>query len=288
MGETGGQIQGSGCAAQSCAMSVPPVDKKPRFAMLSPPLTETPADWLGQTRLLDLDDPKVRIRALQITQLAETDLQKAVLIHDYVKSLPFGCVAGFDHVPAGAVLRSGRGDCHTKGTLFVALLRCAHVPARLRFVTLTSAFLYGIIETTQNTINHAIGEVYLQGRWVQTDTYVADSQLEANACALLEHQGRRMGYGIHADGCQAWDGLGHAHAQYTAADPASLPLHEWGVAHDPEHFYSSQEHPSLNMGWLARAKWMLAAGVVNRRTQQVRTTSIGNPRGTAGASVPSR
>ena len=214
---------------------------------------------------------------MQLTQLAETDVLKAVLIHDYVKSLPFGCVAGFDHVPAGTVLRSGRGDCHTKGTLFVALLRCAGVPARLRFVTLSSAFLHGIIETPGTTITHAIGEVYLQDRWVQTDTYVADALLEANACMLLERQGRRMGYGIHADGCQGWDGLAHAHGQYTEMDPASLPVHEWGVAHDPEHFYSNQDHPSRNMGRLTRAKWMLAAGLVNRRTQQVRQSASHTP-----------
>ena len=119
--------------------------------------------------------------------------------------------------------------------------------------------------------------MFLQDRWVQTDTYVADALLEANACMLLERQGRRMGYGIHADGCQGWDGRAHAHGQYTAQDPASLPVHEWGVAHDPEHFYSNQDHPSLNMGWLTRAKWVLAAGVVNRRTQQVRTGAVGKP-----------
>lgn len=234
-------------------------------------LPQTPDQWLGSTHLLDLDDPKVRIRALQITQLAETDTQKAVLIHDYVKSLPFGCVAGFEHMSAGAVLRSGRGDCHTKGTLFVALLRCAGVPARLRFVTLTSAFLHGIIEIPRHTITHAVGEVYLQDRWIQTDTYVADALLEANACVLLERQGLRMGYGIHVDACQGWDGLTHAHGQYTLQDPASLPVHDWGVAHDPENFYSNQDHPSLKLGWLTRVKWLLAAGLVNRRTQKVRT-----------------
>ncbi len=164
------------------------------------------------------------------------------------------------------MLRSGRGDCHTKGTLFVALLRCVDLPARLCFVTLTSAFLHGILEVPQNTITHAIGEVYLQGRWVQTDTYVADALLEANAGMLLEREGLRMGYGIHADGCRGWDGLVHAHGQYAPMDPASLPVHDWGVAHDPEHFYSNKNHPSRNMGWLTRAKWMLTAGLVRKST----------------------
>jgi hypothetical protein len=207
---------------------------------------------------------------MRITQLATTDVQKATLIHDYIKSLPFGCVAGFDHVPAGAVLKSGHGDCHTKGTLFVAMLRCAGLPARLRFVTLSGAFLHGIIDLGQNTITHAVGEVYLQERWVQTDTYVTDSVLEAQAYELLSLQNRSAGYGIHLRGNRFWDGQRHAHGQYTAADPASMPLHDWGVSHDPEGFYSSLEHPELKMSWLTRAKWMVAARVVNRRVRKVR------------------
>jgi Transglutaminase-like superfamily len=234
------------------------------------PANNKPSDWLGATRLLDLDDSRLRIQAMRITQLASTDVQKATLIHDFIKAMPFGCVAGFDHVPAVSVLKSGHGDCHTKGTLFVALLRCAGVPARLRFVTLTGEFLHGIIDMGQNTITHAVGEVYLQERWVQTDTYVTDSILEAQAMTLLTQHNISTGYGIHRQGKRFWNGLQHAHGQYAGADPSSLPRHDWGVAHDPEQFYSSTAHPQLHMGWLTRAKWMIAAGVVNRRVQKVR------------------
>lgn len=240
---------------------------------LSPP-TDRPEDWIGPTRLLDLDDPKLRIQAMRIAQLATGNTQKAILIHDHIKSLPFGCVAGFDHVPAAAVLKAGRGDCHTKGTLFVAMLRSVGVPARLRFVTLSSAFLRGIIDVTQSTVTHAIGEVYLDGRWIQTDTYVADSLLEGHAGLLLKAQGASLGYGIHVSGSQFWDGRHHAHAQYVQADPGSLPVHDWGVAHDPEDFYRNKAHEDLQMGWLTRAKWMLAAALVNRRVEQVRTQSL--------------
>jgi len=53
-----------------------------------------------------------------------------------------------------------------------------------------------------------------------------------------------------------------------------LPLHDWGVAHDPEDFYRNKAHGELQMGWLTRAKWMLAAALVNRRVEQVRTQSL--------------
>ena len=236
----------------------------------TPDSIELPSHWLGSTRLLDLNDPKLRIQAMSLTQLSDTDTQKVIAIHEFIKAMRFGCVAGFDHVPAAGVLRSGYGDCHTKGTLFVALLRCVGLPARLRFVSLSSAFLYGIITPPQNIVIHAIGEVYLDGRWIQTDTYVTDSELENSAEKLLLDQGRRVGYGIHLDGARQWDAYNDAHGQSAASDKASLPVHDWGVAHDPEQFYASADHPSLRRGWMTRVKWMLAAGLVNRRTQQVR------------------
>jgi hypothetical protein len=231
---------------------------------------DQPGDWTGSTRLLDLDDPKLRIQALRITQLATSQAQKAVLVHDFVKSIPFGCVAGFNHVAAGAVLRAGHGDCHTKGTLFVAMLRSAGVPARMRFVTLSSAFLKGIIDVPRGSITHAIAEAYLDGRWLQTDTYVTDTPFEACAISLLRRQGARLGYGIHVRGKQFWNGRQAAHGQYADSDLSSLPMRDWGVAHDPEHFYSSKDNLELQLGWMARVKWMLAAAVVNRRVQQLR------------------
>ena len=212
----------------------------------------------------------MRLKAQSLTQLSQTDGQKAIRVHDYVKSLPFGCVAGFTHATAASVLKLGRGDCHTKGTLFVALLRSAGVPARLRFVSLPATFLHGILNLGSSVVTHAVGEVYLQGRWLQTDTYVTDSALEARACQLLEQQKRELGWGIHLKASRSWDGLSDAHGQYHSDDDASTPLVDWGVAHDPEAFYSSYAHPELHMSWLTRAKWVVAAGLINRRTRQLR------------------
>ena len=242
--------------------------------MSSTALTETSSEdasqWLGSTQLLDLNDPKLRIQALRITQLASSATQKALLIHDFVKSLPFGCVAAFDHVPAAAVLRVGRGDCHTKGTLFVALLRAAGVPARLHFVSLSSKFLAGIIDVPQENITHAIGEVYLAGRWVQTDTYVTDKQFEMRARNKLVEQGLKLGLGIHVNADQCWCGKKASHAQYSDRDPSSLPLEDLGVAHDPKYFYSDGSKQKRQLGWTTRLKWLLVAAVVNHRVEKIR------------------
>lgn len=237
-------------------------------ALTDPPLE--PAACLVKTRLLDLDDSKLRIQALRITQLATTDEQKALLVHNFIKAMPFGCITSTGHVTAGQVLRNRRGDCHTKGTLFVALLRSAGVPARLRFVRLPGVFMRGILELGYASVTHAIGEVYAGGRWVQADTYVVDEQLHAQALARLAEEARALGYGIHAGGKDQFNGLDDAHGQYTSGDPSSLPLFDYGPAHDPETFYAA--HPLLlsNASWLSKAKWSIAASLINRRTQQLR------------------
>lgn len=231
---------------------------------------DDPALWLGNSRLLDLDNSKLRLQAMRITQLASNDVQKAIRIHDFIKSLPFGCSVSAGHTSPAAVLKSGRGDCHSKGTLFVALLRCSKVAARLRFVSLSGAFLRGILDLKGTSITHAIGEVYLHGQWIQTDTYVADDALEAQALARLTLEGQLLGYGVHRQGRRYWSGLHTAHGQYALEDPSSLPLIDFGVSHDPEQFYANQPRLLDQDSWLTRAKWSIAARLINRRCRQLR------------------
>lgn len=232
--------------------------------------TDQASNWLKPTRLLDLEDPRLRIQALSLTQLATTDTDKARALHDFIKKIPFGCVAAFDHVPAAGVLRAGRGDCHTKGTLFVAMLRSVGVPARLRFHLLSSDFLRGIIEIPDGKITHAVAEILLNGRWIQTDTYVTDVDFENKALKILAKDGRKLGLGLHVDASREWDGIAAAHGQYCDTDPASLPLRDLGVSHDPELFYADTSNTEFRLGALTRLKWMYAAAIINRRVDQLR------------------
>lgn len=222
------------------------------------------------TPQLDITSNKVQTLASQLTRRLKTDRDKALAVHNEVKSLPFACVPDFLHTKASDVLRIGCGDCHTKGLLFVALLRASSVPARLRFVTLSSRFLNGVIDTGVNTMTHAVAEVYLDTRWVQTDTYVVDDALGQSARELLAAKHMQLGFGVHALGEQTWDAQSDSHAQYTKADPSSMPVVDWGVAHDPAHFYANESHAALRQSFMVRVKWMLGAQVVNRKVEQIR------------------
>lgn len=231
------------------------------------------ASWLRETLQLDTSSPNVRILTSKLTQLLRSDRSKALALHDYVKSLPFACNPDFLHAKASDVIRLGRGDCHTKGLLFVALLRAVKVPARLRFVNLPQGFLDGLLSTGAQTMTHAIAEVHLDNRWLQTDTYVVDEAFNRQARELVLTKGRQMGYGVHVLGDQDWSGFEHALAQITPADPGSLPVVDWGVAHDPAHFYADQEHVALRHSFMVRLKWALGAKIVNRKVEKIRQRS---------------
>jgi hypothetical protein len=226
--------------------------------------------WMRETPQLDINSPKLRFLANQITYQLSADRSKAVAIHDHVKALPFGCAAQFLQIKASEVMDLGYGDCHTKAILFVALLRAVGVPARMRFVSLPTRFLTGLIDTGSQTMTHAIAEVYLDTRWYQTDTYVVDSDLSREARELLRTTNLQQGYGVHLQGDQDWNGFDDAYAQSSAYDPSSLPVVDWGISHDPAHFYADTTHAALRHSFSMRVKWMLGAQLVNRKVQRIR------------------
>ena len=156
--------------------------------------------------------------------------------------------------------------------LFVAMLRCADVPARLRFVSLPVHFLRGIVEPEESTIMHAMAEVLIDNRWIVTDSYVPDRILFAAACKKLTEENRLMGYGIHMAGAQFWDGTKDSSAQCVISDASSLPTVDWGVTHDPETFYADPSHSELRRNFATRMKWRLAAPMVNKRVAALRST----------------
>ncbi len=228
--------------------------------------------WLRATRQLDVMAPKLRAKTLVLTRLLDTEREKAVALHNFVRTLPFACIADYSGLTAEGVLNLGQGDCFSKGMLFVAMLRCAGVPARLRFVSLPVHFLRGIIEPEESTIMHAMAEVLIENRWIVTDSYVPDQTLFAAASKKLSAENRALGYGIHIAGTQSWQGLKDASAQCVAIDLSSLPIVDWGVAHDPETFYADPSHTKLRRSFASRMKWRLAAPMVNKRVAALRAS----------------
>ncbi len=227
--------------------------------------------WLGNTPLLQHDHPKIRLTAKKLTQLKSSQREQAIACFQFVRGMPFGCIADSAGTTAAGVLKAGRGDCHTKSTLMLALLRSVQIPSRMRFVTMKPDFLYGIADLGGEPIEHAYTELLLDGQWLALDSYVVDPRLAVAARTRLKIEGRKLGYGMHRDGTIHWDGKSNAFSQFTVEDPDSMPLHDWGAFDDPYQFYSSVAYVRQRLSLAGRLKWMVGAQFVNRRVAAIRS-----------------
>ena len=230
--------------------------------------------WLTDTPLLMFEHPKIRLLGKRLAQLKTSQRDQAIACHSFVRSLPFGCIADSTGTSAVGVLRAGRGDCHTKSTLMVSLLRSLEIPSRMRFVTMKPDFLHGIADLGGHPIEHAYTEVLLDGDWHSVDSYVVDPRLAAAAKTRLKLEQRKLGYGMHRDGKIHWDGRGSSFGQFALDDPDSMPLHDWGAFDDPYQFYSSVAYVRQRLSLAGRLKWMVGAQVVNRRVNAIRDKAI--------------
>ena len=231
--------------------------------------------WLGATAQLDLDHPKVRITAQKLTQARQTHAARAAALHDFVRRLPFSTRPIDERVTASEVLRIGCGDCHSKGVLFVALCRAAGLPARLLYVQLRPRYLNGILSEVPTVMPHAVGQVFVEGRWHSTDGYVIDPALFANAKALLRESVRDCGWGIVREARGVWDGRSESLHQFRAADVLDV----FGSVHDPAHFCRSGGSAPPR-GWLGGWRLAVRSRLVNRRVARVRTRSVQQTAGT--------
>jgi transglutaminase-like putative cysteine protease len=181
-----------------------------------------PAECLAPTRLIDSEHPDIAATAAKVTAGARDDVERAVRLHDFVRDrILFGWAPAFERQKASEVLKSGIGFCNTKSTLFAALLRASHIPARVRFKTINRRILDGLIRPPQPFVDHSYVEAWLDGRWVGTDSYAVDSALQRAAVARCRAEGKRIGYGVHTGGTTQWDGRSNAFTQLN--DDGSVP-----------------------------------------------------------------
>ncbi|MBI5276675.1 MAG: transglutaminase domain-containing protein [Burkholderiales bacterium] len=193
---------------------------------------EDPTSWLGSTALLDLDDPKLRLKAQSLTQLCQTPRDKALAIYAFVKRLCLAKPYKMRYRTAREVMEAGEGDADCKATLLVGLMRAAGIPARLRYVELRGEMLQGLVNNIPRA-GRPLAEVWL-GRWVRTDTYIFDAGYMSAARQRLQEQGDEWGYGIHVRGHAVWNGSDDAFLGNFPTEEDPMVLRAMPPVSDPD------------------------------------------------------
>ena len=84
--------------------------------------------YLAEMPMLDFSHPAIRRLVEQRGWRGLGKFKRIRAIYGFVRDeVLFGYNVG-DAIPASKVLADGYGQCNTKGTLFMALLRCCEIP----------------------------------------------------------------------------------------------------------------------------------------------------------------
>ena len=127
-------------------------------------------NYLKATRILDYEN-------ISIQKLIDKREWKALPQFDQIKSIYnfvrdeilFGYNVD-DDIPASKVLKDGYGQCNTKGTLFIALLRACGIPCRVHGFTIDKKLQKGamtgfVYRNTPKNVFHSWVEVYFEDKW---------------------------------------------------------------------------------------------------------------------------
>lgn len=158
--------------------------------------------YLKETRLLDYTDETIQklIREKNWSNLSL--YEKIKDIYNYVKDdILFGYNAS-DDIKASQVLKDGYGQCNTKATLFMALLRAVGVKCRFHGFTINKELQKGALTKIAYTIApkeiiHSWVEVYYNNQWFNMEGLIIDNlylrslQKRFNSCTT-----NFCGYGV--------------------------------------------------------------------------------------------
>lgn len=178
--------------------------------------------------------------------------QRIGAIYEFVRDeIEFGYNVR-DDLPASQVLADGIGQCNTKGTLLMALLRAVDIPCRFHGFTIDKALQKGAITglayyLAPRSIIHSWIEVWFDEEWINLEGFILDrAYLSALQTKFATHTGAFCGYGVAAPDLRNppvdWCGA----STYIQKEGINR---DFGVFESPDEFY--QRH-GVNLSGIKR------------------------------------
>ena len=219
--------------------------------------------YLKETRVLDFSHPS-------LTELIKTrgwatlpEYERIARIYDFVQNeIAFGYNEA-DDIPASQVYGDGYGQCNTKGTLLMALLRKCGVPCRFHAFTISKKLQKGAISSlaynlAPPNIIHSWVEVWFENKWINLEGFILDRPyLRSVQNRFPTVEGAFCGFAVATPNLRnppiEWKGTD----TYIQKDGIN---HDYGIFDDPDAFY---ERHGANLSGIKRflfrhvvRKWM--------------------------------
>lgn len=159
-------------------------------------------NYLKNTVMLNYQTPQIAdlISTQKWSDLNE--FEKIGAIYDYVQNKILLGYNKYDNLTATQVLADGIGQCNTKATLIMALLRAVGVPCRLHGTKVTKVFQRSLMpkimaKLAPPLIVHTWAEVYYNGDWLSLEGVITDKTFISGLQKLFpEHKGKFFDYAV--------------------------------------------------------------------------------------------
>lgn len=158
--------------------------------------------YLRETPMLDYSAKTIQ-SLIENRRWRELDeFERIRHIYDFVRDdILFGYNIS-DEISASRVLADGYGQCNTKGTLFMALLRAVGIPCRIHGFTIDKKLQKGamtgiVYRSAPRNIFHSWVELLFEGQWYELEAFILDKKYLHSL--QMKHQdctGAFCGYGV--------------------------------------------------------------------------------------------
>jgi hypothetical protein len=136
--------------------------------------------YLQQTSILDYNSKEIKELIDRLLADIKDPEGKTEKIYYFVRDeIKFGYNES-DDIPASRILKDGYGQCNTKTSLFMALVRAVEIPCRAHFFKINKRVQKGVFPShiynrhLKEEIIHSWTEVYLKDKWITVEGVILD------------------------------------------------------------------------------------------------------------------
>ncbi len=136
--------------------------------------------YLQSTPMLDFGHSSIQKLVQERAWQSLEPTRRAQAIYGFVRDeILFGYNVD-DSIAASRVLADGYGQCNTKGTLLMALLRACHIPCRVHGFTIDKRLQQGamsgiVYRSAPRNVFHSWVEIELNGQWFDLEGFILDT-----------------------------------------------------------------------------------------------------------------
>ena len=226
---------------------------------------------LKETALLNYGAPQIQALIQSRDWRGLNEKQRISAIYAFVRDeVAFGYSAS-DGIRATDVLDDGYGQCNTKGTLLMALLRAVGIPCRMHGFYIDKAIQKGTIKgfyyrQSPKEILHSWVEVLYNGKWLNFEGFILDRKyLRKLQRKFLGNTGFFSGFGVatqdFANPPVEWDG----NDTYIQKEGITKDL---GIFDDPDELFETFRQKLGRVQGFAYK--YLVRHLMNRNVQKIR------------------